>query len=118
MVLIQRNGNLAVDVTDLLHPQNAALVALAARTIGLDVAGVDLVVEDISQPMREQGGAILEVNAMPGLMMHVKPGVGEPRPVGDIIVASVIPPGTDARIRSWLSMDPTPRRLLARSEHH
>ena len=97
-ILIQRNGNLAVDVTDLVHPDNAALVALAARTIGLDVAGVDLVVEDISRPMREQGGAILEVNAMPGLMMHLKPGVGEPRPVGDIIVAAVIPPGTDGRI--------------------
>lgn len=97
-VLIQRNGNLAVDVTDLVHPDNAALVALAARTIGLDVAGVDLVVEDISRPMRPQGGAILEVNAMPGLMMHLKPGAGEPRPVGDIIVASVIPPETDGRI--------------------
>ena len=97
-VLIQRNGNLAVDVTDLVHPDNAALVALAARTIGLDVAGVDLVVEDISKPMRPQGGAILEVNAMPGLMMHLKPGAGAPRPVGDIIVASVIPPGTDGRI--------------------
>jgi cyanophycin synthetase len=97
-VLIQRNGNLAVDVTALVHPDNAALVALAARTIGLDVAGVDLVVEDISRPMRPQGGAILEVNAMPGLMMHLKPGAGEPRPVGDIIVASVIPTGTDGRI--------------------
>lgn len=97
-ILIQRNGNLAVDVTDLVHPDNAALVALAARTIGLDVAGVDLVVEDISRPMREQRGAILEVNAMPGLMMHLKPGVGEPRPVGDIIVASVIPAGSNGRI--------------------
>lgn len=97
-VLIQRNGNLAVDVTDLVHPDNAAIVALAARTVGLDVAGVDLVVEDISRPMREQRGAILEVNAMPGLMMHVKPGAGVPRPVGDIIVASIVPPGTDGRI--------------------
>lgn len=97
-VLIQRNGNLAVDVTELVHPDNAAIVALAARTVGLDVAGVDLVVEDISRPMREQHGAILEVNAMPGLMMHVKPGAGVPRPVGDIIVASVVPPGTDGRI--------------------
>jgi cyanophycin synthetase len=98
LVLIQRNGNLAVDVTDLVHPDNAAVVALAARTIGLDVAGVDLVVEDISRPMREQGGAILEVNAMPGLMMHLKPGSGAPRPVGDIIVASVIPAGSNGRI--------------------
>jgi cyanophycin synthetase len=97
-VLIQRNGNLAVDVTELVHPDNAALVALAALTIGLDVAGVDLVVEDISRPMREQGGAILEVNAMPGLMMHLNPGAGVPRPVGDLIVASVIPQGSDGRI--------------------
>ena len=93
-VLIQRNGNLSVDVTDLVHPENAALVALAARTIGLDIAGVDLVVEDISRPMREQRGAILEVNAMPGLMMHLKPGLGEARPVADIIVSSVLPAGT------------------------
>jgi cyanophycin synthetase len=48
--------------------------------------------------MREQGGAILEVNAMPGLMMHLKPGAGMPRPVGDIIVAAVIPPDTNGRI--------------------
>jgi len=97
-VLIQRNGNLAVDVTDRVHPANAAIVALAARTVGLDVAGVDLVVEDIAKPMREQGGAILEVNAMPGLMMHLNPGAGAPRPVGDIIVASVIPEPSDGRI--------------------
>jgi len=97
-VLIQRNGNLAVDVTDQIHPENAALVVLAARTIGIDVAGVDLVVEDIGRPIREQGGAILEVNAMPGIMMHLRPGVGRPRPVHEIILESVFPPGANGRI--------------------
>ncbi|MBL0157385.1 MAG: hypothetical protein IPP47_09850 [Bryobacterales bacterium] len=97
-VLIQRNGNLAVDVTDQVHTENAALVVLAARTIGIDVAGVDLVVEDIGRPIREQGGAILEVNAMPGIMMHLRPGVGTPRPVHEIIVESVFPPDGNGRI--------------------
>ena len=97
-VLIQRNGNLAVDVTDQVHPDNAALVVLAARTIGIDVAGVDLVVEDIGRPIREQGGAVLEVNAMPGIMMHLHPGIGAPRPVHEIIVEAVFPRGADGRI--------------------
>jgi cyanophycin synthetase len=97
-VLIQRNGNLAVDVTNQVHPENAALVILAARTIGIDVAGVDLVVENIGRPIREQGGAILEVNAMPGIMMHLRPGVGTPRPVHEIIMEFVFPPGANGRI--------------------
>jgi len=88
-VLIQRNGNVAFDVTDLVHPQVAAVVSLAARIIGLDIAGVDLVVEDISRPLHEQGGAIVEVNAGPGLLMHLKPASGEPRPIGKAIVDSL-----------------------------
>jgi cyanophycin synthetase len=97
-VLVQRNGNLSVDVTEQIHPANAALIVLAARTIGLDVAGVDLVVEDISRPMREQGGAVLEVNAMPGMMMHLRPGAGQARAVNEIIMAAVFPNGQDGRI--------------------
>jgi cyanophycin synthetase len=97
-VLIQRNGNVAFDVTDLVHPDVAADVALAARIIGLDVAGIDLVAEDISRPLREQGGAIVEVNAGPGLLMHLKPIEGTPRPVGQAIVASLFPSGSNGRI--------------------
>ena len=85
-VLIQRNGNVAIDCTDQVHPEVAHAVALAARVVGLDIAGVDLVAEDIGRPLHEQGGAVVEVNAGPGLLMHLKPAVGTPRPVGRAIV--------------------------------
>ncbi|MGB8148861.1 MAG: cyanophycin synthetase, partial [Azonexus sp.] len=73
-VLIQRNANHAFDVTDEVHPETAALAALAARVVGLDIAGIDLVAEDIAKPLAEQGGAIVEVNAGPSLLMHLRPG--------------------------------------------
>jgi cyanophycin synthetase len=85
-VLIQRNGNVAFDVTDQVHPSVAATACLAARVVGLDIAGVDLVAEDISRPLEAQRGAIVEVNAGPGLLAHLKPANGEPRPVGAAIV--------------------------------
>lgn len=97
-VLIERNGNMANDITDSVHPSTAATVALAARVVGLDIAGVDLVVEDISRPLAEQGGAIVEVNAGPGLLMHIKPAQGEPRPVGRAIVDHLFPEGETGRI--------------------
>ena len=90
-VLIQPNGNVACDVTDKLHPEVAATAALAARIVGLDVAGIDLVATDISKPLEEQGGAIVEVNAGPGLLMHLKPAEGSPRPVGKAIVDHLFP---------------------------
>ncbi|MET0322192.1 MAG: acetate--CoA ligase family protein, partial [Duganella sp.] len=85
-VLIQPNGNVTTDVTDLVHPEVAAMAALAARVVGLDIAGIDLVASDISRPLHEQGGAIIEVNASPGLLMHLKPEHGAPRNVGAAIV--------------------------------
>jgi cyanophycin synthetase len=85
-IIVQRNGNVAFDVTDIVHPEVAAAVSLAARIVGLDIAGIDLVAEDISKPLHEQGGAIVEVNAGPGLLMHLKPAEGQPRPVGKAIV--------------------------------
>lgn len=85
-IIVQRNGNVAFDVTDIVHPEVAAAVSLAARVVGLDIAGIDLVAEDISKPLDEQGGAIVEVNAGPGLLMHLKPAEGQPRPVGKAIV--------------------------------
>lgn len=97
-VMIQRNGNVAFDVTDLVHPDVAATVSLAARIVGLDIAGVDLVAEDISRPLDEQRGAIVEVNAGPGLLMHLKPASGEPRPIGRAIVDSLFPEGESGRI--------------------
>lgn len=85
-VLIQPNGNVADDVTDEVHPDVAYVAALAARVVGLDIAGIDLVCEDISRPLAEQRGAIIEVNSSPGLLAHIKPATGKPREVGKAIV--------------------------------
>jgi len=97
-VLIQRSGNVAYDCTDEVHPEVEAVAALAARIVGLDIAGIDLVAEDISRPLDEQGGAIVEVNAGPGLLMHLKPAEGQPRHVGRNIVEHLFPPGDIGRI--------------------
>jgi cyanophycin synthetase len=98
VVVIQRNGNVSIDCTAEVHPDTAETVALAARIVGLDIAGVDLVVEDVSKPLAEQGGAIVEVNAGPGLLMHIKPSAGEPQPVGKAIVEHLFPNGDSGRI--------------------
>ena len=97
-VLIQSNGNVAFDVTDQIHPDVAHQVALAARVVGLEIAGVDLVAQDISRPLAEQNAAIVEVNAGPGLLMHLKPASGKPQPVGKEIANHLFPPGTNFRI--------------------
>ena len=97
-VLIQRNANHAFDCTDEVHPETAEVVALAARVVGLDIAGVDLVCQDISQPLAGQGGAIVEVNAGPSLLMHIKPGIGQPRPVGQAIVNNLFATEQSGRV--------------------
>ena len=85
-VLIQRNGNVAFDVTDQIHPTVAAAATLAARVVGLDIAGVDMVLDDVSQPLSTQRGAVIEVNASPGLLAHLKPANGPARPVGPAVM--------------------------------
>ncbi|MES2898314.1 MAG: cyanophycin synthetase [Pseudomonadota bacterium] len=97
-VLIQPNGNVAIDVTDTIHPSVAYAAALAARVVGLDIAGVDLVAEDISRPLEEQRGAIIEVNASPGLLSHLKPAEGVARPIGTAIVANLFAADDNGRI--------------------
>lgn len=97
-VLIQSNGNVAFDVTDQVHPDVASQVALAARVVGLEIAGVDLVAQDIGKPMEAQGAAIVEVNAGPGLLMHLKPATGKPQPVGKAIADHLFPLDADFRI--------------------
>lgn len=97
-ILIQRQGNLAYDVTDQVHPDTARLATLAARVVGLDIAGIDLVAEDISRPLTEQGAAIVEINAGPGLLMHLNPAEGQPRPVGEAIVELLFPAEAQGRI--------------------
>ncbi|MFO1263336.1 MAG: cyanophycin synthetase [Rhodoferax sp.] len=97
-VLIQRNGNVAFDCTSHMHPSVAETAALAARVVGLDIAGVDMVLEDISKPMREQRAAVIEVNASPGLLAHIKPADGESRPVGKAIIDHLFNGSRDGRI--------------------
>lgn len=97
-VLIQRTANHAFDCTDEVHPETAEICALAARIVGLDIAGVDLVCKDIAKPLAGQGGAIVEVNAGPSLLMHLKPGVGQPRPVGRAIVDNLFTASQSGRI--------------------
>ncbi len=97
-VLIVGNGNHAIDCTDRIHPEVAYACTLAARVIGLDIAGIDLVCQDISQPLDQQRGAVVEVNAGPGLLMHLKPAQGNPQPVGDAIVGHLFPETEDGRI--------------------
>jgi cyanophycin synthetase len=102
-VLIRRNANLstggtATDVTDFVHPEIAARAVEAARMVGLDVAGVDVVCEDIGRPLEGQGGVIVEVNAAPGLRMHLQPSFGNSRPVGEAIVSTMFADGQDGRI--------------------
>jgi cyanophycin synthetase len=97
-VLIQRNGNVAFDVTDLVHPSVAAAAALAARVVGLDIAGVDMVLEDVTKPMQSQRAAVIEVNASPGLLAHIKPADGEGRPVGKAIIEHLFKLDRDGRI--------------------
>ncbi|HWP21021.1 MAG TPA: cyanophycin synthetase [Burkholderiaceae bacterium] len=97
-VRVLRNGNLAIDVTDRVHPDVAEMASLAARVVGLDIAGVDLVAQDVSRPLAEQRGAIVEVNAGPGLLMHLKPAEGQSRPVGREIVDHLFTGEEDGRI--------------------
>ncbi|MBI3863004.1 MAG: cyanophycin synthetase [Planctomycetia bacterium] len=97
-VLVQRNDNLSIDVTEKVHPSVAAHAVLAAQIVGLDIAGLDVVVENISRPLESQGGVVVEVNAGPGLLMHLRPSVGTAQPVGEAIVDSLFAPGQNGRI--------------------
>ena len=102
-VLIRRNANLstggtAADVTDLVHPDVARQCVEAARVIGLDIAGVDVVAQDITQPLQGQRGVIVEVNAGPGLRMHIEPSSGLPRPVGQAIIDMMYPENNNGRV--------------------
>lgn len=97
-VIVRRNDSLSHDVTDDVHPSVAEHAVLAAHVVGLDIAGLDVVATNISQPLEEQGGVIVEVNAGPGLLMHLRPSEGKPRPVGEAIVATMFPEGETGRI--------------------
>ncbi len=91
-------GGTAIDVTDIVHADNRAMAVRAAKAVGLDVAGVDFLTNDISKSYREAGGAICEVNAAPGFRMHVAPSEGEPRDVAGRVLDMLFPQGTQSRI--------------------
>jgi len=91
-------GGTAEDVTDLIHPSNIVLAEKVSRVIGLDICGIDVISPDISQPLTQNGGAIIEVNAAPGLRMHKYPTVGISREVGAPIVNLMFEPDNEGRI--------------------
>jgi cyanophycin synthetase len=102
-VVLRNNANLstggtATDVTDDVHPELAAAAIAAAQTVGLDICGIDVVCDTMHKPLEEQGGGIVEVNAAPGLRMHLDPSFGKGRAVGEAIVGMMFPDGENARI--------------------
>ena len=91
-------GGTAIDRTDEVHPQNVFLFERIARIIGLDVAGVDIIAPNVAEPLSENGGGIIEVNAAPGFRMHLAPSEGIGRNVAEHVVEMLFPPGTPSRI--------------------
>ena len=91
-------GGTAIDRTDEVHPENVFLFERIARIIGLDVAGVDVIAPDISEPLHENGGGIIEVNAAPGFRMHLSPSKGIGRNVAEHVINMLYPPGAPSRI--------------------
>jgi cyanophycin synthetase len=91
-------GGTAIDVTDVIHPDNRQMAIRAIRAIGLDVGGVDFLTPDITQSYKDVGGGICEVNAAPGFRMHVAPSEGTPRDAAGPVIDMLFPAGTEARI--------------------
>jgi cyanophycin synthetase len=91
-------GGTSIDRTLEAHPENVEIAETAARVVGLDIAGIDFIVPDIAVPVREQGGAIVEVNAAPGFRMHTNPTEGEPQYVARPVIDLLFPRGSAARI--------------------
>jgi cyanophycin synthetase len=102
-VLLKPTANLSTggtssDVTDEVHPANVVMFERIARIIGLDICGIDIMVNDLRTPVSESGGAILEVNAAPGFRMHIEPAEGLPRNVAEPVVDMLFPKGSAGRI--------------------
>ena len=91
-------GGTAEDVTDLIHPYNIFMAERISKIIGLDICGIDIMAHDLTKPLNESGGAVLEVNAGPGFRMHIQPTDGLPRNVGGHVVDMLFPHGSNARI--------------------
>lgn len=91
-------GGTSTDVTEIVHPYNVFMAERIARIIGLDICGIDIMSPDIREPLHENGGAVLEVNAGPGFRMHIAPAEGLPRNVAEPVIDMLYPPGSSARI--------------------
>ena len=91
-------GGTATDVTDMVHPDNIFMCERIARIIGLDICGIDIMAENLTEPVKDNGGAILEVNAAPGFRMHIDPAEGIPRNVAEPVIDMLYPKGSSARI--------------------
>ena len=94
-------GGISIDRTFEAHPENVEIAEEAARMIGLDIAGIDFICPDITEPVRETGGAICEVNAAPGFRMHTHPTIGEQQFISKPVVDMLFPPGAPSGSRSW-----------------
>jgi cyanophycin synthetase len=102
-VFLRSTGNLstggtALDMTDVVHPDNAEMAVRAVSAVGLDVGGVDFLTTDITRSYKEVGGAICEVNAAPGFRMHMAPSAGKPRDVAGPVIDMLFPAGAPSRI--------------------
>jgi cyanophycin synthetase len=102
-VILRNNANLstggtATDVTDEVHPEVKARVIAAAQMVGVDICGVDVVCESLSRPLEDQNGGIVELNAAPGLRMHISPSFGKGRDVGNAVIDLMFPGGGHGRI--------------------
>ena len=91
-------GGTAIDVTERVHPSIKKMCERAARIVGLDPCGIDLVLKDISEPLEKGAGGVIELNAAPGLRMHLQPSIGKPREVGETIVEELYPKNAESRI--------------------
>lgn len=91
-------GGTSIDVTDMIHPENVTMCERISKIVGLDVCGIDIMAENLTQPLKESGGAILEVNAAPGFRMHLAPSEGLPRNVAAPVVDMLYPQGKPFRI--------------------
>lgn len=91
-------GGTSIDVTDMMHPENIFMAERISRVIGLDICGVDIMAQNLTEPLKENGGVILEVNAAPGFRMHLAPSEGLPRNVAAPVIDMLYPPGKPSRI--------------------
>jgi cyanophycin synthetase len=91
-------GGTAEDITEMIHPYNVFMAERISKIIDLDICGIDIMADDLTKPLNESGGAVLEVNAGPGFRMHLQPTSGLPRNVGGHVVDMLFPPGSDSRI--------------------